>query len=165
MAKKWHLCSDTAKSDFWMSDNKCHFWPWNRLPIEKRVAPACSAQNFTIGGPVHPQGELHARNSQKWLFQDWTLYGHGLTSTWGSEEFSVLYYWEKAVFGSFVPYFGHIRLDRWAKIFIFVQFLTKNRKKIHKNSKIRNFSQTSGKLQLFNFTFQCSLHFPGPNLS
>ena len=26
------------------------FWPWIRLPIKKRVAPACSASNFTIGG-------------------------------------------------------------------------------------------------------------------
>ena len=41
----------TSKNHFW----RCHwinviFWPWIRLPIEKRVAPACSAQNFTIGG-------------------------------------------------------------------------------------------------------------------
>ena len=34
------------------------FWPWNRLPIEKRVAPACSAQNFTIGG-MSPQFFYH----------------------------------------------------------------------------------------------------------
>ena len=45
------ICCQTSKNHFW----RCRwinriFWPWSRLSIEKRVAPACSAQNFTIGG-------------------------------------------------------------------------------------------------------------------
>ena len=93
------------------------FWPWNRLSIEKRVAPACSAQNFTIGGLWAQKQNSKNGRSQGWLKSKNTIFWHQEKSCFLCNSASEIVLLTTLILVPKTPYSKILRWRRWRNSF------------------------------------------------
>ena len=115
---------------------------------------------------MHPQGEIHARNSQKSNFRDYRHHNHVKTPIYFPNNFASENLKKLRFLGMFRPIYCHFGVPAILKNLIFEQFFVKIFKKIvksQKSAKSRNNPENNSYLAMHSSTPYASQGVTNPN--